>query len=144
MVKIMGQNWRSVVPLERNLYGHPLAGLLWERQFEQALELGWGEIPNGERMFVHQKTRVILSVDVDDIKIFGKKQNLALLWKKSMKNGEIEKPTSFLDHVKSGCTQRECKPNEAIIEQYTQMFESGHSDLGILSNLGASSNFTWV
>ena len=23
----------SVVPLEQNLYGHPLAGLLWERQF---------------------------------------------------------------------------------------------------------------
>ena len=23
-----------VVPLERNLYGHPLAGLLWERRFE--------------------------------------------------------------------------------------------------------------
>ena len=30
-----------VVSLERNLYGHPLAGLLWERQFEEALlELG--------------------------------------------------------------------------------------------------------
>ena len=26
-----------VVPLERNLYGHPLARLLWERQFEEAL-----------------------------------------------------------------------------------------------------------
>ena len=26
-----------VVPLERNLYGHPLAGLLWERQFEKLL-----------------------------------------------------------------------------------------------------------
>ena len=25
-----------VVPLERNLYGHPLAGLLWERQFEKS------------------------------------------------------------------------------------------------------------
>ena len=24
-----------VVPLERKLYGHPLAGLLWERQFEK-------------------------------------------------------------------------------------------------------------
>ena len=24
-----------VVPFERNLYGHPLAGLLWERQFEK-------------------------------------------------------------------------------------------------------------
>ena len=31
-----------VVPLERNLYGHPLAGLLWERQFEEILlKLGW-------------------------------------------------------------------------------------------------------
>ena len=25
---------KIVVPLERNLHGHPLAGLLWERQFE--------------------------------------------------------------------------------------------------------------
>ena len=30
------------VPLERNLYGHPLAGLLWERQFEKILlKHGW-------------------------------------------------------------------------------------------------------
>ena len=33
-----------VVPLERNLYGHPLAGLLWERQFEKILfEIRLGE-----------------------------------------------------------------------------------------------------
>ena len=33
-----------VVPLERNVNGHPLAGLLWERQFEEVLlELGWEE-----------------------------------------------------------------------------------------------------
>ena len=34
-------SWSSmedpVVLLERNLYGHPLAGLLWERQFEKIL-----------------------------------------------------------------------------------------------------------
>ena len=31
-----------VVPLERNLYGHPLAGLLWETQFEKILlKDGW-------------------------------------------------------------------------------------------------------
>ena len=31
-----------VFPLERNLYGHPLAGLLWERQFEKILlRCGW-------------------------------------------------------------------------------------------------------
>ena len=27
----------TVVPLERNFYGHLLAGLLWERQFEEVL-----------------------------------------------------------------------------------------------------------
>ena len=37
-----------VVPLERNLYGHPLAGLLWERQFEKILlKHGWEKIPIG-------------------------------------------------------------------------------------------------
>ena len=36
-----------VVPLERNLYGHPLAGLMWERQFEKILlKHGWEKIPN--------------------------------------------------------------------------------------------------
>ena len=33
-----------VVPLERNLYSHPLAGLLLQRQFEKILlEHGWGK-----------------------------------------------------------------------------------------------------
>ena len=45
------KSWSSmedpVVPLERNLYGHPLAGLLWERQFEKILlKHGWEKIPN--------------------------------------------------------------------------------------------------
>ena len=44
------RSWESiedpVVPLERNLYDHPLAGLSWERQFEEALlELGWKKVP---------------------------------------------------------------------------------------------------
>ena len=36
-----------VVPLERNLYGHPLAGLLWERKFETILlKHGWEKVSN--------------------------------------------------------------------------------------------------
>ena len=47
------ESWSSmedpVVPLERNLYGHPLAGLLWERQFEKILlKHGLEKIPNSE------------------------------------------------------------------------------------------------
>ena len=41
-----------------------------------------------------------------------------------MKNVDIDEPTSFLDHVYVGCTQRQCKPNETVIEQYKKMFES--------------------
>ena len=42
----------------------------------------------------------------------GKKQNMAPMWKKLMKTVDLDEPTSFLDHVYLGCTQRECKPNE--------------------------------
>ena len=43
------KSWSSmedpVVLLERNLYGHPLAGLLWERQFEKILlKHGWEKV----------------------------------------------------------------------------------------------------
>ena len=42
------KSWSSmedpVVPLDRNLYGHPMARLLWERQFEKVLlEIWLGE-----------------------------------------------------------------------------------------------------
>ena len=101
----------SVVLLERNLYGHPLAGLLWKRQFEGL------KIPNSECMFVHSK-QLFLSGNVDDIK-------MAPMWKNLMKNVDIDEATSFLDHVYLGCTQSECKPNETIIEQFTKMFLPG-------------------
>ena len=45
----------------------------------------------------------------------GKKQNMVPMWKKLMQNVDLDEPTSFLDHVYLGCTQRERKPNEIII-----------------------------
>ena len=43
------KSWSSmedlVVPLERNLYGHPSVGLLWDRQFEKSLlQHGWEKV----------------------------------------------------------------------------------------------------
>ena len=68
------KSWSSmedpVVPLERNLYGHPLAGLSWERQLEKILlKYGWEKVSYWECLFVHRKKRLLLSVYVDDIKI---------------------------------------------------------------------------
>ena len=76
-----------MAPLERKLYGHPLAGLLRERQFEEVLmELGWERVPIWECLFVHRTQGLFLSVCVDDIKTAGKKQNMAPMWKKLMKS----------------------------------------------------------
>ena len=55
-------------------------------------------------MFIENK-RLFLSVYVDDIKMAGKRQNMA-----PMNNVDMDEPTSFLHHVYLGCTQRECKP----------------------------------
>ena len=99
-----------VVPLERNLYGHPLAGLLWESQFEKILlKHGWEKIPNWECLFVHREKGLFLSVYVDDIKLAGKKQNLDPMWKLLNKEVDLGEPTSFLDHENLGCTQRQCE-----------------------------------
>ena len=107
----------TVVLFERNLYGHPSAVLLWERQFEEvSVELGWEKIPNCEFMFVHRKQGLFLSVFVDDIKMAEQKQNLAPMWKRLMKHKDIDEPISFLDHVYLGC-----KPNEAIIERLARL-----------------------
>ena len=49
---------------------------------------------------------------------------MAPMWHKLMNNLDLDEPESFLDHLYSGCTHRECKPNGIIIEQNTKMFGS--------------------
>ena len=103
------KSWSSmedpVVPLERNLYGHPLAGLLWERQFEKILlQHGWQEC-----LFVHRQKGLFLSVHVDDITLAGEKQNIDPMWKVLNKEVDLGEPTYFLDHVYLGCNQRQCE-----------------------------------
>ena len=55
----------TVVPLERHLHGHPLAGLLWEEN-SNLLELKWEKAPNWTCLFVHRKQGLFLSVYVGD------------------------------------------------------------------------------
>ena len=54
-----------------------------------------------------------------------------------MKLVDLGEPTSFLDRKKVGCTQRECKPNEDIVNQHREMFESRISD-GLTEKLPGS------
>ena len=64
------KSWSSmedpVVLLERKLYGHLLAGLLWERQFEKILlKYGCEKVSNWECLFAHREKGLFLSVHVD-------------------------------------------------------------------------------
>ena len=130
------KSWSSmedpVVPLERNPYGHPLAGLLWERQFEKVLlKHGWEKIPNWECLFVHREKGLFQSVYVDDIKLAGKKHNIDPMWKVLNKEVDLGEPISFLDHVYLGCTQRQCEVSQDIVDNYRTMFESRISAGGL-------------
>ena len=114
-----------VVRHERILYGHPLVGLLWERQFEKILlKHGWEKIRNWECLFVHHQKGLFLSVYVDDIKLDGKKQNIDPMWKLLNKEVNLGEPTSFLDHVYLGCTHRQCDIIKDIVDNYRTVFES--------------------
>ena len=82
------------------------------------------KVPNSECLFVHFEKGLFLSVYVDDIKLFGKKQNISPTWKILTKDVDLGEPTSFLDHVYLSCTQRECQICKDIVDHYRSMFES--------------------
>ena len=44
--------------------------------------------------------------------------------KYSKKEVDLGEPTSFLDHVFLGCTQRQCEISKDIVDNYRTMFES--------------------
>ena len=71
------------------------------------LKYGWEKVSNWECLFVHRQKGLFLSVYVDDIKLAGKEQNINPMWKILMKDVDLEEPTSFVDNVSLGCTQRD-------------------------------------
>ena len=92
---------------------------------------GWEKIPNWECLFVHREKGLFLSVYVDDIKLAGKKHNIDPMWKVLNKEVDLGEPTSFLDHVYLGCTQRQCEVSQDIVDNYRTMFESRISAGGL-------------
>ena len=54
----------------------------------------------------------------------GKKHNIDPMRKVLNKEVDLGEPTSFLDHVYLGCTQRQCEVSKDIVDNYRTMFES--------------------
>ena len=141
------KSWSSmegpVVPLERNRYGHLLAGLPWERQFEKVLlEHGRENVSNWECFFVHcakKKSFSYLCMWMTS-NWLERKQNIDPMWKVLSKEDDLGEQTSFLDHVYLGCTQRQCEISKDIVDTYRTMFESRIS-AGGTEKLPYSENF---
>ena len=79
------------------------------------------------KVFVHREKGLFLSVKVDDVKFDGKKRDINPMWKVLNKEVVWVEPTSFLDHVYLGCTQRQCEITQEIVDNYRTMFESRSS-----------------
>ena len=85
-------------------------------------------------------------VYVDDIKLAGKKHNIDPMWKVLNKEVDLGEPTSFLDHVYLGCTQRQCEVSQNIVDNYRTMFESLNfcGGIGKITILSKDSYFLMV
>ena len=123
------KSWSSVedpvVPLERNLYGHPLAGLLWQRQFQKILlKYGWEKVSNLECLFVHREKGYSYLCMWMPSNWLERNKNVNPTWKVLNKEVDLGEPTSLLDHVYLGCTQRPCEMSKDIVDNYRTMFES--------------------
>ena len=70
----------------------------------------------------------------------GNKQNINPMWKVLNKEVDLGEPTSFLDHVYLGCTQRHCEISKDVVDNYRATFESRIS-AGRTEKLPYSGNF---
>ena len=61
------------------------------------------------------------------------------MWKLLNKEVDLGEPTSFLDHVYLGCTQRQCELSKNTVDNYRAMFESRIS-AGAAEKLPCSEN----
>ena len=103
-----------------------------KKHFEKILlKYGWEKVSNWECLFLHGDKGLFLSMYVDDFKLAGQIQLINPMWEVLNKEVDLGEPTSFLDHVYLGCTQRQCEISKDIVDNCRTMFESRISAGGV-------------
>ena len=87
------------------------------------MQQGWEKVFNGNASS-HTVEKGYSYLCMDDIKLAGKKQNLDPMWNVLNREVDLGEPTSFLDHVYLGCTQRQSEISKDIVDNLRTMFES--------------------
>ena len=120
-----GKYTRPVVRLRLNLYGHPLAGLFWERFCTKAiLDCGFERVKSWECLFKHTEKQLFLSVYVDDFKMAGKAENLPKMWEQLGKKLILDPPTPLHHNVYLGCGQQNIEPPAGLLAEKFEFFNS--------------------
>ena len=122
-----GAHWDDpYVPLRRNLYGHKLAALSWQKFAEWKITkfCGFEKLVDWECLYLHREKKLFLSVYVDDLKMAGKKENLAPMWELLQKHLTLDPPSKMVDNQYLGSTQREIIPDPVNVEKMGAAFES--------------------
>ena len=112
-----------VCPLQRNLYGHPLAGLIWEKHCQKSiLAAGFQKVPGWECLFHHPEKGLYLSVYVDDFRMAGKKEHMTAMWKKLRETLELEPEVDSVSNTYLGCNQKIVEVHESVVKEKANMF----------------------
>ena len=127
-------------PLERNLYGHPLTGLSWEKQFEV------GEKKFQVGMLIRTQWKGVYSYLCmwTTSNWLERNKTLIPMWKVFNKEVDLGEPTSFFDHVYFGPALRDNVIWAKILWTITEpMFESRIS-AGATENLPLLKKFEYL
>ena len=122
---------RPIVRLIRNLYGHPLAGLYWEKHCHEIItKCGWEAVQGWECLFKHKQYRAFLSVYVDDFKVAAPKNVMPRIWAdlgaKDMLR--LDPPTPLHHGIYLGCCQYEHYVKETEVLRHMDYWNQSFGD----------------
>ena len=107
-----------------NLYGHPLAGILWDKYQESVLlKLDFEIVPSWECSYLHHTQRLFLSGYVDDYKMAGKKETIPQMWEPLKQCVDLDPPGPIHRNVYFGCSQRPLQRDLKMIASKRDMFQ---------------------
>ena len=120
----IGKYHNPVVRLRLNLYGHPLAGLYWEKHCRSAiLKCGFRPVTGWECLYENPTEKLYLSVYVDDFKMAGHAAALPKMWARLGKHLDLEPPIPLEQNIYLGCGQKNIPLPKKLIAEKKELYE---------------------